>query len=112
MMNQKSIKNYYVYMIRCEDNSLYTGMTTDLERRMNEHLERGKKCAKYTSSHPAKRMEVAWKTTDRIKASKLEYHIKTLSKVQKEELIMNSKKLKDFLSEKIEYKDYINVKVK
>ena len=29
---------YYTYVIRCEDNSLYTGITTDLERRMKEHF--------------------------------------------------------------------------
>ena len=31
---------YYTYVIRCEDNSLYTGITTDLERRMKEHFEK------------------------------------------------------------------------
>ena len=107
----KNDKEYYVYMIRCKDNSLYTGMTTDLDRRMKEHLERGKKGAKYTSSHYAIRMETAWRTNNKIKASKLEYYIKTLTKAQKEELIVNSKKLQEFLSEKIECKDYINVKV-
>ena len=107
----KKDKEYYVYMIRCKDNSLYTGMTTDLDRRMKEHLERGKKGAKYTSSHYAIKMEIAWKTDDKIKASKLEYYIKTLTKTKKEELIVNPKKLQEFLAEKIEYNDYINVKV-
>ena len=107
----KNDKKYYVYMIRCRDNSLYTGMTTDLDRRMKEHLERGKKGAKYTSSHHAIKMETAWRTNNKIKASRLEYHIKTLIKAQKEELIVNPKKLEEFLSEKIECKDYINVKV-
>lgn len=110
-MSEKISKDYYVYMIRCEDNSLYTGMTTDLNRRMEEHLERGKKCAKYTSTHCAKKMETAWQTSDRKKASRLEYYIKTLTKVQKEELIKNPKKLKEFLFEKIEYKYYKNIKV-
>ena len=107
----KNDKEYYVYMIRCKDNSLYTGMTTDLDRRMKEHLERGKKGAKYTSSHYAIKMETAWKTNDKIKASRLEYYIKTLTKPQKEKLIVDPRKLHEFLSEKIEYSDYINVKV-
>ena len=107
----KNDKEYYVYMIRCKDNSLYTGMTTDLDRRMKEHLERGKKGAKYTSSHYAIKMEIAWRANDKIKASKLEYYIKTLTKAQKEELIVDPRKLQDFLSEKIEYKDYINAGV-
>ncbi len=31
---------YYTYMLRCQDNSIYTGITTDLERRMKEHFSR------------------------------------------------------------------------
>jgi hypothetical protein len=34
-------------MIRCADNSLYTGITIDLDRRFAEHQSQGKKCAKY-----------------------------------------------------------------
>ena len=109
-MANKEEKNYYTYILRCEDNSLYTGMTTDLDRRIKEHLERGKQCAKYTMSHPAKKLEAAWKTSNKINAAKLEYHIKKLTKAQKEELIKNNKKLEEFLSEKIECKQYIRVK--
>ena len=96
MINKKN-KDYYIYIIRCEDNSLYTGITTDLERRMKEHLERGKRGAKYTSSHIAKEMEIAWKTNNKKKASKLEYH---------------PKKLEQLLSNKIEYKEYLHIKIK
>lgn len=108
----KNNKEYYIYIIRCEDNSLYTGITTDLSRRMREHLEKGKKGAKYTSSHNVKKMEIAWKTKDKIRASKLEYYIKTLKKVQKEELIKNPSKLNEFLSDKINCEEYLYIKVK
>ena len=101
---------YYVYMLRCKDNSVYTGITTDLERRMSEHFNKDKKCAKYTKHHDAKKIEMAWETENRILASKLEYHIKkTLSKAQKEELIKNPMKLQDFLESKINYTLYKNV---
>ncbi len=106
----KNNKEYYIYIIRCEDNSLYTGITTDLDRRLQEHLEQGKKGAKYTASHHIKGIEIAWKTIDKIRASKLEYHIKTLKKAQKEELIRNPSKLKEFLSDKIECKEYIVIR--
>lgn len=33
---------YYTYMLRCADNSIYTGMTNDLEKRFNEHVTKGK----------------------------------------------------------------------
>lgn len=41
---------YYTYMLRCLDNSIYTGMTNNLEKRMNEHLLKSKNGAKYTKS--------------------------------------------------------------
>ncbi len=96
---------YYTYMLRCEDNSIYTGMTTDIERRMAEHSSKGGKCAKYTLNHSAVKLEAAWESENRSLASKLEYYIKTLSKAQKEELI-KSKRLQDFLAEKIEVNAY------
>lgn len=109
-MANKEDKNYYTYILRCEDNSLYTGMTTDLDRRVKEHLERGKQCAKYTMSHPAKNLEAAWETSCKINAAKLEYYIKTLTKAQKEELIKNNRKLGEFFTEKIDCNKYIRVK--
>ena len=84
---------YYVYMLRCEDNSIYTGITTNIERRMKEHFERTEKCAKYTKTHFAKKLECTWEVENRKEASKLEYYIKTLKKEQKEELIRDKKKL-------------------
>ena len=82
---------YYTYMLRCEDNSIYTGITTDIKRRMKEHFEKDKKCAKYTFRHTPKKLECVWKSENRILASKLEYAIKQLSKMQKEELIKTNK---------------------
>ena len=89
---------YFIYMIRCEDNSIYTGITTDLERRTDEHLTKSDKCAKYTLLHTAKKLEVAWRTTDRKLASKLEYRIKGLSKEKKEALISDEKVFKKLFS--------------
>lgn len=78
---------YYTYMLRCIDNSIYTGITDNLERRMKEHFEQDKKCAKYTLSHKVIKVECAWETENRSLASKLEYAIKHLPKQKKEELI-------------------------
>lgn len=79
---------YYTYMLRCEDNSIYTGITNNINRRMKEHFEKDKHCAKYTLNHTAKKLECVWESENRGLASKLEYQIKTLSKKQKEELIL------------------------
>lgn len=78
---------YYTYIIRCEDDSLYTGITTDLTRRFAEHEGKGSKGAKYTASRRPIRFEAAWELPDRAHASKLEYHLKTLAKSDKELLI-------------------------
>ncbi len=96
---------YYTYMIRCEDNSIYTGITTDIERRFSEHISKGTRCAKYTLNHPIVSLEAVWESESRSLASKLEYHIKTLNKAQKEELIKTGK-LEKYLSEKIDSKEY------
>ena len=45
---------YYVYMLRCIDNTIYTGITVDVDRRMKEHFSKNEKCAKYTFTHSAK----------------------------------------------------------
>lgn len=77
---------YYIYMLRCEDNSVYTGITTDVKHRMKEHFTKVNG-AKYTYTHIAQKLEAVWETKDRAMASKLEYRIKKLPKVKKEELI-------------------------
>lgn len=73
---------YYTYIIRCTDDSLYTGITTDLERRMSEHA--GGTGAKYTASHPVRVLCAAWRSETRSSASRLECYIKSLKKYQKE----------------------------
>lgn len=86
---KESEKNaaYTVYIVRCEDGSLYTGITTDLERRFAEHQSRGPKAAKYTRTHPAVAIEASWGTFDRAEASALEYRIKRLTHVEKLALV-------------------------
>lgn len=103
---------YYTYILRCKDNSLYTGITTDLERRLKEHKEKGEKTAKYTLRHEAVKMEIAWESENRVLSSKLEFNIKKLTKKQKEELIKNPKLLREFLGDKIQSELYSKVIVK
>ena len=100
---------YYTYMIRCKDNSIYTGITTDLTRRFEEHLNKTNKCAKYTLKHDVEKIECAWESENRVLASKLEYRIKTLNKKHKEELIKNNN-LEKYLSQKLECDKYKIVK--
>lgn len=96
---------YYIYMLRCMDNSIYTGITKDVEKRMQEHFSKDEKCAKYTKTHTPRKLECLWKTETRKSASKLEYYIKTLTKAQKEKLIKNHK-LEEVLQNKIDINEY------
>lgn len=79
----------YTYMIRCVDGSIYTGITKDVERRMKEHKERGKECAKYTRTHHFLKLEAVFEAKSWSDAARLEYAIKRLSRKQKEALIAN-----------------------
>ena len=103
---------YFVYMLRCEDNSIYTGIAKDLDHRMQEHFTQNEKCAKYTKSRKAKKLEIAWQTDNKSNASKLEYAIKKLSKTKKEELIKNTELLKEFFGEKLDTENYLAINSK
>lgn len=104
---------YYTYMLRCDDNSIYTGIASDVERRMKEHFSKDKKCAKYTLTHSPKQLECVWESQDRILASKLEYYIKKLKKEQKEEIIKKHKLPQEWF-EKLDVNmyQYVNLKIK
>ena len=77
---------YYLYILKCADKTLYTGITTDLRRRIAEHSG-NKLGAKYTSSR--RPVELVWskKFKNRSKASKEEARIKSLTRTQKLDLI-------------------------
>lgn len=77
---------YFTYIVRCADNSLYTGITTDLVRRVNEH-NTSPKGAKYTRGRRPVVLQYSETYNDRSSAMSREYQIKQLSKSQKEELI-------------------------
>ncbi len=81
---------YYTYILRCSGGTLYTGITTDVSRRMSEHFSKSPEGAKYTKSHSAERLEAVWESGTRSLASKLEYRIKQLPKAKKELLIRDN----------------------
>lgn len=83
------MKQWFVYILRCNDGSLYTGSTDDVARR--EQVHNSGKGAKYTRSRlPVK--VVYWEEAESCSAAlKREYAIKQLSRQQKIELIEQSK---------------------
>jgi putative endonuclease len=80
---------YYIYIIECSNNSFYTGYTTDIERRYQEHLQGNSKC-KYTRSFPPKRLAAYWEIDQPISdILKIEKKIKNLNRAQKIALIQS-----------------------
>jgi len=80
--------NWFVYIILCSDNSLYTGISTDINRRFLQH--KNKKGAKYFRARAPLKIVYYESGFDRSNATKREIHIKKLSSMQKTQLLNKS----------------------
>ena len=80
------MSKWYVYIVECADGSLYTGITTDVDRRLLEH-NYSFKSAKYTRSRRPVRLVWSKEVENRSEASKEEARIKKLKRASKLELI-------------------------
>ncbi len=83
---------YTVYILECSDQTLYTGITTDLDKRLQEHNS-SEKGAKYTRNRRPVRVVYREASSDRSEASKREYVIKKMRRSQKLKLIAKFKDL-------------------
>jgi len=81
---------WYLYILRCKDGTLYTGITTDVEKRLEAH--RSGKGAKYTRGRAP--LELVYRETcgSHSEALKREYQIKALSRQEKQSLIESPQK--------------------
>ncbi|MFA6588243.1 MAG: GIY-YIG nuclease family protein [Patescibacteria group bacterium] len=77
---------YYLYILKCKDKTLYTGITTDLKRRLAEHNS-SKLGAKYTKGRRPVKLVYTKKFRTRSTATKTEARIKNLSRTEKLRLI-------------------------
>ena len=77
-----------VYIIECSNGSYYTGYTTDIERRYQEH-QQGTRKSRYTRSFPPKKLLATWTFESKSEALCIEYRIKQLSRKEKEKLIQS-----------------------
>jgi putative endonuclease len=87
--------DYSVYILRCGDGSYYTGIATDVERRITEH-ESSPRGAKYLRGRGPLELVFSETVGDRSMASRLEIRIKRLDRSGKEALISGSTVLSDF----------------
>lgn len=76
---------WFVYLLECQDGSLYTGIAVDVDKRYAAHA--AGKGARYTRSHPPRRLLARFEHPDRSSALKAEYAIKQLSAEAKRALV-------------------------
>ena len=88
-MTKKVLKNWYVYIIKCTDGSLYTGYTDNLEKRFEKH--KSGKGAKYTRSHKPKKIVFFEKHVKKIVAQRKEREIKNLTREEKIKFIKSNR---------------------
>ena len=83
------MNEWSVYIIRCDDSTLYTGISTDVARRLQEHRSGDGKAAKYTKPFSSIQLVYEILIGDRSLAARIEYQIKKLPK-QKKEFVVSS----------------------
>jgi len=81
--------SWNVYVLRCADDTLYTGIAIDLEKRLDEHNNDNRKAAKYTRVRRPVAMVYSEPCKDRSAAAIREAEIKRLSRVEKEQMILD-----------------------
>lgn len=80
------MKPWFVYLLRCADDTLYAGITTDAARRLQEHNTGGPRSARYTRSRRPVELVYIESALDRSMATKREAEVKRLSRAEKQTL--------------------------
>ena len=84
---------YFVYILRTSSNTLYTGQTSNLERRLKDHKEKSSRSAKYIRHFPSFDLVYTETFPSRIEAMRRELQLKKWPKAKKEALISSDSKL-------------------
>jgi len=83
--------SWYVYLLNCADDSFYTGITTDLKRRLHEHNHDDKKAAKYTRARRPVNIVYFELCTSRSDAASREYEVRKSTRRVKAQLAFSMK---------------------
>ena len=89
--------DWHLYLVRCRDGSLYTGITTDVARRLAEHQENGDTGAKYLRGREPLVLVFQKKLGGRSLTLVVESKIKKLSKARKEALIRDNTRIDEII---------------
>jgi putative endonuclease len=87
-----------IYLLRCADGSVYTGIATDVSRRISEH-EQGKRGAKYLRGRGPFELVYQRAVGDRSIATNIEYRVKQLARIEKEDLQRLPSRIEELLNE-------------
>lgn len=93
-------RSFSLYIVRCADGTLYTGIAADVTRRLAEH-EEGVRGARFLRGRGPLEIVFEEVAGDRAAASRLEYRVKRLSRSQKLELIAGRRQLRDLLEDQV-----------
>lgn len=83
------MKPWFLYLLECQDGSIYTGITVDITARYAAHANGTG--ARYTRSHPPQRLLAVIEYPDRSAASKAEYAMKKLTAEEKRKVAVDAK---------------------
>jgi putative endonuclease len=81
------MSDWYLYLIRCRDNTLYTGISTDVDCRLVQHQSRGNKGSKYLKGRGPLTLVFQQQLGSKSLALKAELRVKKMSKAMKEKLV-------------------------
>jgi len=90
---------WFLYLIRCKDNSLYTGITTDVSRRFKEHQGNDRKGSKFLRGKAPLKLVLKKKIGDKSLTSKVEASVKKMPKAKKELLVTGNLKIKEIIDQ-------------
>ena len=93
---------WYLYLIRCRDGSLYTGIATDVARRFEEHAGSGAKGSKYLRGRGPLQLVFQTAVGDRSAASRVEHRVKGLAKAEKEAVVRGEIPIGELLKSAVE----------
>ena len=91
---------FSLYIVRCADGTLYTGIATDVDRRLSEH-ESGIRGARFLRGKGPLQIVFSEVVGDRSLASRLEYRVKKLDRLKKLELIDGRSRLDDLRCDQV-----------
>lgn len=89
------MNDWHLYIIQCNDGTLYTGITLDVERRFEEHVSQGPKSARYVRGKRPLKLVFSEKVGAKGEAYRMERKVKSLSKKRKNDLVDGILKIDD-----------------